>query len=365
MNAPRASAHRPGGAARAESLALSAAEPSPTARVLLLDALDSPGAYPADIAVRARALSACGTVTTCVVPTSSGALHAQSVAAARRMAADRIAQVRPDIVVIASCSAGGGDLARAVRAPATWWWPTGVGAALRRWSLWPLAGHSITTLPGGHAAAGRTVQIAGAEALDWAAHDAFERPYSRLPLWDGLYLVVPAPLGGDSGRALLQAFAELDARWDRVDLVVLADVQEEFQMHARALGVGARVHFAGPATADAELTWLRSAAGVALAPSGPVAASLVLRALACNVPLVVLGPLAAPVQGWLADRGALPGSWTAAKLPARVLLEDMLERNRAVESACARGLEVAQQHAAVALAARLKGALPEAYRRAA
>ena len=332
-------------------------------RVLLIDALDAPGAYPADIAVRARALSGLGTVTTCAVPTSCGALEAHAAAAARRAVADRMAQVRPDLVVIASCAASGGTLARGLNAPERWWWPTGVGAAPRRWSLWPGARQTITTLPGGSGVTESATP--GAAALDWAAHDAFERPHSKLPLWDGRYVVVPAPLGGEAGRALLQAFAELDARWDRVDLVVLADVQEDFQAHARSIGIGARVHFAGPATADAELTWLGGAAGVALASSHPVAASLVLRTLARNVPLITIGLLAAPVNAWLTSRGALPLPWTAAKLPARALLGDALERNRAVEAACARGVEVAHQHSATALAARLGGVVPGVRRRAA
>ncbi len=334
-------------------------------RVLLIDSLDAPGAYPADIAVRARALSALGTVTTCAVPTGFGALEAHAAAAARSAVADRMAQVRPDVVVIASCAASGGALAREVSANTVWWWPTGIGAAPRRWSLWPAGRPSVAMLKDASSAADTPHRVPGAEALDWAAHDALERPHSKLPLWDGRYLVVPAPLGGDAGRVLLQGFAELDARWDRVDLVVLADVQEEFLAHARVLGIGTRVHFAGPATADAELTWLGGAAAVALAPAGPLAASLVLRALARNVPLVVLGPLAVPIQAWLTDRGALPLPWTAAKLPARVMMSDALERERAVEAACARGIEVAHRHGAAALAARLGGERPATRRRAA
>ncbi len=330
--------------------------------MLLIDALDAPGAYPADIAVRARALSEFGTVTTCAVPTSCGALEAHAAAAARRAVTDRMAQVRPDLVVIASCAAGGGTLARGLKAPVTWWWPTGIGVTPRRWSLWPGARQAITTLPGGSTATSATP---GAAALDWAAHDAFERPHSKLPLWDGRYIAVPAPLGGEAGRALLQAFAELDARWDRVDLVVLADVQEDFQAYARSIGIGTRVHFAGPATADAELTWLGGAAGVALASSAPVAASLVLRTLARNVPLITLGPLAAPVNAWLTNGGALPLPWAAVKLPARVLLGDALQRDRAVEAACARGVEVARHHTASALATRLGGSLPAIRGRAA
>lgn len=333
--------------------------------MLLIDALDAPGAYPADIAVRARALSALGNVTTCAVPTGSGELEAHAAAAARRVVADRMAQVRPDIVVIASCAAAGGALARGVRAKATWWWPTGVGVAPRRWSLWNPRRAAVAMLNDVTAAGGASHRVPGAEALDWAAHDALERPHSKLPLWDGRYLVVPAPLGGDAGRALLQGFAELDARWDRVDLVVLADMQEDFLAHARSLGIGTRVHFAGPATADAELTWLGGAAGVALAPEGPVAASLVLRTLARNAPLIVLGPLAVPVQAWLTDRGALPLPWTAAKLPARAMMNDALERDRAVEAACARGIEVSRHHAATALAVRLGGSRSATHRRAA
>ena len=118
------------------------------------------------------------------------------------------------------------------------------------------------------------------------------------------------------------------------------------------------MHFAGPATPEAELTWLRAACGIVLAHPGPVAASLMLRALSCGAPFLAFGAgCVTTVHGWLADRGVIPLSWTSDVLPARAKLEHLLERDRAVEHAVARGRAIAARHTAAALTQRLGQAL--------
>jgi len=339
-------------------------------RVLIVECLDAHGAIPEDAAARARALEPlAGVVETLVVdlrPDGAGSTHGAGQPGVPRAQIERaVERLQPGLVIVAAASPETCAVGRLVEGSIeVHGWTTALDAAPRRSARRPGSGGRFSLLNGSDGEeepsfVGRAgFHPEGVAALDWAVHDAGDRGRASMPLWDGRYLLAPAPLAGGAGHDLLRAFATLDARWDRVELVVLAPVQSEFRDAARKLGVGARVHFAGAATPDAELTWLRAASGVVLAHPGPLAASLVLRTLSCGAPVLSFGAGIAPrVHGWLADRGAVPVSWTSDLLPARAKLEHLLERDRAVEHAIERGRFVASSHAAEVLAARLGAAL--------
>jgi hypothetical protein len=342
-------------------------------RVLLIECLDAAGAILEDAAARARALepvaAAVETLELRFGTKDVPATRTPQPRAARAAIDDAIATFDPGLVIVATAESGGGAVGRMIGGGVdALWWPTAVGAAAARPRGWAglrprahgplvaLAG--VEDVPESSFRATPALASSGASALDWAVQDAEVRGGSRLPLWDGRYLLAPVPLLGRAGHDLLRTFAELEARWDRVDLVILGAVDPEFQSVARRLGIGARVHFAGAATSEAELTWLRAAAGVVFGHHGPVSAALVLRALACGAPVLAAGtPLAVTVHEWLAARGLIPASWASDALPLRTKLEHLLEHDRAVEDAVKRGRAVAVRHQPDALSKRLAVAL--------
>ena len=339
-------------------------------RVLLVDCLDAHGATREDSLARERALEpVAGVLQTLVLEQRSPQNARQRASEQEAMRAElerALKEMRPDVVVVAATCPETSPLIRALpRAVDVYGWPTAVGGPRPGWrSRKPRPGLPFAALGGSDGEeepsyrGGSGLHPAGTAALDWGVHDPRARGRTTVPLWDGRYLLVPAPLQGGAGHELLRVFAGLDARWDRVELVVLGPVQPEFRMAARRLSVAARVHFAGAATPEAELTWLKACCGVVLAHPGPIAASFVLRALACGAPVLALGSgAAATVHGWLADRGAIPLSWASAFLSSRAKLEHMLEHDRAVQGAVERGRVVAARHAAATLSERLGAVL--------
>jgi hypothetical protein len=116
-----------------------------------------------------------------------------------------------------------------------------------------------------------------------------------------------------------------------------------------------RVHFVGIATREAEWSWLRPAAGVLIAGPGPVAAGVVVRALACGCPVLGAGAqgVGPALNAWLARRGAAiaeDGDLDAA-------LRRMLDRPADVERAIQQGLAASTAHHVAQLAARLGASL--------
>ncbi len=331
-------------------------------RVLLIDCLDSQGSRTIDAAARGRALALCaGEVEILTIDLRDGApAPARSLAA---QLAGACARLTPDRLVIASALPCGRDIVRAMPRPAAAvWWPTGLPQAPRPSRAWTPFGSGAAAVPSLHDCDGAGTAadpgVATAAALDWAVHEDSGVARARITLWDGRYLLAPVPLSGVPGHELLRAFAALDARWNRVELVVLGAADPAFHHAARRLGIGARLHFAGAATADAELTWLASAAGAMFATDAPVAASLIVRAIACGTPVFVAGSrLANAVNPWLAHHGTLPASWPLDPEPLRVRLESLLDHDHELEVATRQGRAIAARHQTRALSVRLAVAL--------
>lgn len=321
-------------------------------RVLLVEHLDAIGAAPSDARLHATALRAAGcTVETIVLagghhddllftPTGDAAGPGTRVLDERDGGRDALARhvraARVDRIVWASATPGGGDAARALagRIPAAWW-PTGFAAA--------------------GAAAGPLAELDRALAPPaGSALDPRELAARTLPLWDGPFVLVPAPPGARACAALLAAFAHAVRDRAEVDLVVCAHPDARFEALARREGVGQRVHFVGPAQRGAEVAWLRSAALAVLTADAPLSGGLVLRALACGCPLAAGGEANAPLPRWLRSQRV---TWADAAGDLAGTLSAGLARGDDVAAARERGRALARAHEPAALAERLARAL--------
>jgi len=308
-------------------------------RAVLLENLDAIGAAECDADMRATALRAAGwTVHAAVVGQTPAAADSLCLvtrarltrftrdAAGRQGVRELVAHVRPDAVFVASGAPGGGDIAEwlPVGSPA-WWWPTAF-------------------LPG--SPRGGVLEPLGPES----AHDPTAWSVGTLPrtgrgmlaLWDGDFVMSPGPLSGDAGRLALEAFAALDDSWSGVEFVVLAHPQPEFEAHARALGIGPRLHFAGPAPREAEHSWLLSTSAVLIAGDEPLAGGVVLRALASGAPLLTIGSDGVPgrVCSTLTRLGCAPPV-ANDEASATLALADALERTDVAEHRSVAGREAA------------------------
>lgn len=322
-------------------------------RVLLVEHLDAMGAAPADARLRTALLRACGaTVRVALLePPREEDLEVDRGAPTRtpRLACDRaglralaavIAEARPDLLLWACASEGGGTAARIVpHGQRAMWWPTGFGD--------PLAGAGpLAALGAAHEG----------DALAWCATEPLRAGRGQLPLWDGDYVLVPQPLAGLAGVRALEWYAE--AAYDRaeLDLVVLAQAQPEFERHAERLGIGLRMHFVGPAPRDAELAWVHGASVAMLAGDAAISGGFVLRALAGGCPLLAIGD-GAPMRAlarWLEQRGCALADSDADSAAA---LEQALERTAATERVRVAGRAAAATQVRERLVAPLEAAL--------
>jgi len=316
--------------------------------------LDAVGAAPQDAALRSAALrGAGGTVRALAIggqravadrapiECAAGPARVADDAACREAVHSLSPRFTPDLAIVAS----------AIAAPATTWLPPGM-----RCAWWPTgllapddtraALHDMPAL----------IPPATADILDGAPAEPATSGRSQLPLWDGDYVLAAGPLSGVAGHAALAAFAAVAEDHAAHDFVVLADPQPEFEAAARALGVGARVHFAGAARREAEHAWFRSAAALLIAGDAPLSAALLLRALACRAPVLPIGAAGVPavVADWLEARRCLAAPRDAADA-AR--LESVLAPSAATRHAIESGASLAAGHEPGALARRVAAAL--------
>ena len=299
--------------------------------VLIIELLDGLGAHEADAALRLRTMRCAGRPARTLVLES--VVEADAASAWHRAAA-RVVAERPSEAWVAGSHASWRALARELPSGlACAWWP----------AIVPGSGDEPEAAPLGAA----LVAASGAApiALELAPVRA-SRERTPVALWDGDFVLVPGPMHGTEGVSLLRAFAEAAAERPELELVVLAEPQAELTAAARALGVGWRVHCAGPAPREAEHTWLATAAAVLLPVSQQVSAGLVLRTLAAGSPLVVdpAATGARAVAGWLEAWG----------MPAPRATDEALEAALAgepwVREACERGRTLAAGHEPAALA---------------
>jgi hypothetical protein len=321
-------------------------------RVLLIEHLDAIGAAIADARVRAAALRAAGCDVEVVVLDASEhddllyparmrrngpgvEVYADDVFG-RELLRKRLARARGERVLWASATPGGGDAARLLPAGITaHWWASGHAPShgISRGPLEPLwrdgapcSGSLVERESGGR---------------------------SRLSLWDGVFLLAPAPLGREGGKAIIDAFADAVSDRDEMDLVVCGHASEALEAHARTRGVSLRVHFVGPAPREAEAAWLATATAAVVCGEVPLSGGLLLRALASGCPILPTGYAAEPIARWLTSQG---NDWHRG----RTLTESLaaaLDRTRVVQDARERGREVAAAHSGAALTARLVAAL--------
>lgn len=325
-------------------------------RIHLIECLDSAGAAPADAQVRSAALESLGATVRAVTVRDQASQKDDTAAwegedstiltldaAGRETLRRGVLEGHADRVVVASASPGGGAVARAIPAGLqAAWWPAGT------WGARAAAGGFPSIAPG----------VAGPHALDWAVVDAGAVSRRRLPLWDGDYVLAPAPLEGRAGAIAIEAFATIASDWNAVDLVVLGHPERETERQARELGIATRVHFVGPAPREAEWAWWCSASAAVLGGSGALSGGLVLRGLVAGCPLVVAGPLEGSSCGeWLVARGALSGRGESHAHCA-ASLELALESAPVVRQAIARGREAAAQQTVEAMSDRLRAMVP-------
>jgi hypothetical protein len=339
-------------------------------RVFLIESLDAAGTALADARARLEALE-CAGFSARAVAVDLGPEHVlrrEEVEGGRgRVALIRergqllaaLAASRAELVLVASAERGGGIAARWLTPGLTArWWPTGIHprdnaeAAVRR-----PGDAALPCLTGAHA--GEALDPGPTAGLDWSVLDGPRAKRARLSLWDGDYVLVPAPLTGRAGEETLRAFAAVAKDRTALDLVVLAHPQLEFAEFARRLGMGARVHFAGPAPREAEFAWTAAASAAVLGTAEPISGGLVLRALGSGCPLLPAGPDGASrlLRGWLERRGLLAAAPDALPGGAALELERMLERDTAVEQALARGQAIAALQRVDVFAPRLAAAL--------
>jgi len=174
-------------------------------------------------------------------------------------------------------------------------------------------------------------------------------PRTRVPLWDGNYLLAPAALAGDAGRAWIEAFAFLAREQDMIDLVILAEPAPSLQRLARSLGVALRVHWIGASPLRAECLWMACASALLVGGELPEPPALV-RALECAAPLLILGDEAATrsLRDWLARYRATP-----ARSAPLDTLRAALARTPEIRAALARGAALAAEHVPERLARTL------------
>jgi hypothetical protein len=323
-------------------------------RILLVEHLDAIGASLADLRPRAQVLKHLGADVRMMALTSEADHDLQHGTAERRQPdIERLDEAQggdavrhaaeaweADAIVWASATPGGGETARPLGTRlAVWWWPTG-------WSASRTAG-PLTSL------------AAGLTPGDACVIDG-ERPRGpRLSLWDGPYALAASPLRPADAEHLFDGFARATEQRDEVDLVVLEDPDAELEALARRAGIGQRVHFVGRAPREAECAWLLHARVAFVSLQRPLAAGLVVRALAAGCPLLPVGSASEPVSEWLREQGA---SWSK---PGRARLgwdavAAALGRTPAVETAIARGRARASEQNAATLASRFVGALATA-----
>ena len=328
-------------------------------RVLLIEHLDAIGAAIADARARAAALRATGCTVDVIVldaaedddllhparmqRTGPGLEVFSDDVAGRELLHKRLARGRGEHVLWASATPGGGDAARAVPpGMMAHWWASGY--APRAAARGPLAALTPETAP----CAGSLVE-----------RDAGVR--ARLSLWDGPFVLAPAPLGREGGRAIIDAFAEAVSDRDELDLVVCAHASPTLEGHARARGVSLRVHFVGPAPREAEAAWLATATVAVVCGQVPLSGGLLLRALSSGCPILPAGDAAAPLARWLDAQGA---GWTRGRSLAGSFAA-ALDRSDDVLEARERGRAAAAAHTAAALTARFAAALDDDQARAA
>src|SRR5437763_381310 len=266
-------------------------------RLLLVEHLDAVGSSIQDVRPRAQVLRNLGAEVRMLALTSevdhdlqhgtAEPSEAEIPRADERRggeAARRAAEAwQADAVVWASAAPGGGEPARALGTRLrAWWWPAGWTAAR---TAGPLAALAPGLTPG------------PACVID------VERPRGpRLSLWDGPYALAASPLGAADAAALFDGFARAADRRDEVDLVILDHPDPELEALARAAGIGQRVQFVGPAPREAEGAWLQHARVTFVSLQRPLAAGLVMRALAAGCPLLPVGAACEPVNEWLREQ---------------------------------------------------------------
>lgn len=325
-------------------------------RLLLVEQLDAVGASLADLRPRGQVLRAAGfEVRTVAIATDGnddlqhGTTERPQPGIERLEADDAVPQLRviaetmrADGIVWASAAPGGGERARALADTwASWWWPTGWSARSTH------ATRGTTPLPPvtGDADPGDACIVEGVAA----------RP-GRLSLWDGPYALVATPVATGEARALFDAFAVATDGRDDVDLVVLDHPDPRLEAEARDAGISQRVHFVGRAPLEAEGAWLQNARAAFATLERPLAAGLVLRALAAGCPLLPVGRAAGPVADWLRGHGA---SWVkpGSARTGRDAIAAALERKPAVEAAVTRGRALAQRRTVESLVAAVSASL--------
>ncbi len=321
------------------------------ARILLVEHLDAIGASLSDLRPRAQVLRHLGAEVRMMALTSEADHDLQHGTAERRQpdierldetgGAEAVrhaaAAWSATAIVWASATPGGGDVAGTLgpRTPA-FWWPSG-------WSAVRTVGSLPALAPG--LTPGEACVVDG------------ERPRGpRLSLWDGPYALAASPLRPADAEHLFDGFSRASEQRDEVDLVVLDDPDAALEALARTAGIGQRVHFVGRAPREAECAWLQHARVAFVSLQRPLAAGLVMRALAAGCPLLPVGGASEPVSEWLREQGA---SWSK---PGRARLgwdtvAAALGRTPAVETAVARGRARAGELNAAVLATRFAGAL--------
>jgi hypothetical protein len=317
-----------------------------TRRILLVEHLDAIGASLTDLKPRAQVLRNMGFDVRMAAIAAEGEGDLQHGNAERRQTGVEhfdesrgIELVRravetwdADAVVWASSAPGGGDAARALgtRTPA-WWWPSGWATTRANGPLPRLAPEL--------------------DAGDACVLES-ERPKSaRLSLWDGPYALVASPLKAADAEHLFDGFARAADKRDEIDLVLLDHPDPELEALARSAGISQRVHFVGPAPREAEYAWLQHARVTFVTLQRPLAAGLVLRALAVGCPLLPVGHAAEPVRSWLGSQGVSWGKPERQRL-AWDTVAAALTRTPAVETAIARGRACAADCTGASLAAR-------------
>ena len=316
--------------------------------------MDAVGAAAQDVLARVVALRGAGDTVRAIVVGGDRAVAdgtpAESATGVRRVVDDAAcgACVRalfprsaPDLAIVAS--AGEAPLQDWLP-PGTRcaWWPTALLApqdTRMRWRQVPALNSPEPT-----------------DVLDCSIAESPRGGRTLLPLWDGDYVLAAGPLEGASGVAALEAFAAVAGEYDAHDFVVLADPQPEFEVRARALGIGPRVHFAGAARREAEHAWLGSASALLIAGNAPLSAAMLLRAMARRAPVLPMGSDGVPgiVARWLdgndyaaAPQGGGSGEW----------LEAVLRRSPATVEAIGRGLALVAARPPQALNRRVVEAL--------
>jgi glycosyltransferase involved in cell wall biosynthesis len=191
---------------------------------------------------------------------------------------------------------------------------------------------------------------------DGSAAESVRAVRNRLSLWDGPFVLVPAPPSEETARGILDAFAQAAGGRDEVDLVVLDHPRRRLESLANARGVGLRVHFVGPAPREAECAWLSTSALSLVPGDAPLSGGLLLRALGLGSAPVAVGAAAAGIADWFESLGcgwARPGD---AEGVAEAI-ERALDRDATVQGARERGREAAKRRDVPSLAARLGPAL--------